>query len=202
MSKNPPPYQPPPGGQPPYQPPPGPPPGPPAGPPQGGQPPYGPPGGQPPYGTPGGQPPYGSPGGGYPAGPPGQPPYPPGPPAYGTPYGATPYGPPAGFGAPPGYKAPKRWYQRWWVWVIIVVLALVIGAIAYGVNHASGYQLESKIKDTAKSQGVSISDVKCPSTINTDRGHTYTCTATLNGRPTTLRINFIADKRFTITPVQ
>jgi Domain of unknown function (DUF4333) len=88
------------------------------------------------------------------------------------------------------------------VWVIIVVLVILIALVAYGVNHASGYQLESKIKDAERSAGNTISDVKCPSTINTDRGHTYTCTSTLNGRPTTLRIDFITDKRFTITPVQ
>ncbi len=199
MAENPP-YQPPPGGQPPYQPPPG------------GQPPYqpppGPPQGSPPGPPAGGQPPYGPPGGGYPAGQqPGYPPPPPPPPpaygapAYGTPYGGPQYAPagPVGFGAPPGSERRKRWYQRWWVWLIIVVVVLLVAAVGYGVNHASGYQLESKIKDTAKNQGISVTDVKCPSTINTDRGHIYTCTADVNGTPTSLRIDFIADKKFTIT---
>ncbi len=180
MAENPP-YQPPPGEQPPYQPPP---PGPP----------------------PGGQPPYGPPGGGYPAGQPGYPPPPPPPPPYGAPAYGAPYGGPqyaaagpAGFGTPPGYQRPKRWYQRWWVWLIIVVVLLLVAAIGYGVNHASGYQLESKIKDTAKNQGISVTNVKCPSTVNTDQGHIYTCTADVNGVPKSLRIDFIADKKFTIT---
>ena len=48
-----------------------------------------------------------------------------------------PYGPPAGrLRRPPGSKPTKKWYQRWWVWVIIVVVALlVIAAVAFGVNH-------------------------------------------------------------------
>jgi hypothetical protein len=164
-------------------------------PPGGGQPPYGPPPGegQPPSGYPQGPPPpgygqQGPPGYGQPAPPVyGQP----GQPAYGTPYAQP------GFGPPPGRS--KRWYQRWWVWLIIVIVLLIGAAIAFGVNHASGYQLASKIKDEAKTENVSISDVKCPDTINTDKGHTYTCTATISGKPSTLLITFIADKRFTIT---
>jgi Domain of unknown function (DUF4333) len=141
-------------------------------------------------------PPYPPPGG-YPQGPPpgygqqGPPIYsPPGQPAYGTPYAQPGFGPPSG--------RSKRWYQRWWVWLIIVIALLIIAAVAFGVNHASGYQLASKIKDEAKTENVPISNVKCPDTINTDKGHTYSCTAIVNGKASSLRIVFVADKRFTI----
>ena len=193
MSENPPPYPPqgPGSGQPPY--------GPPAGGypqyPQGGQPQY-PQGGQPQYPQ-GGQPQY-PPGGyqggygpgGYQAPPPGQPNY-----------GNTPYGPPgAQFGQPPGASPGKRWYKRWWVWLIVVAALIVVGLGIWGANHVSGYQLASKVKDAFSAQGKTITDVKCPENVNTDKGSTTTCTAVFEGSTVTLLIRFDQDRHFIVTP--
>src|SRR5205085_11597957 len=110
---------------------------PPAGPPPGQQPPGGyppPPGQQPPGGYPGGGYPAGGyPQGGYPQG--GQ--YPPGQPAYGAPYGA-----PGGFGAPP-LPPSKKWYQRWWVWVVGVAAVLIIAGVVVAALVGNKYALES-----------------------------------------------------------
>jgi hypothetical protein len=147
-------------------------------PPGSGQPPYGPPGGQqpPPYGAPGGQPAYGQPQ-----------------PAYGAPYG--PPGSP-GFGAPPA--TGKRWYQRWWVWLLIVIGIAVIAIVIVAIVNGNKYALESKIKDEAKKDNITLTNLSCPNNINTSRGHTYDCTATLNGTPSTLHITFVQDRKFTI----
>lgn len=160
----------------------------------------------PPYPPPPGQEGQGQQPGGYPQGPPppgygqqgppnySQPTVPvygqPGQPAYGTPYAQP--------GFPPPERQGKRWYKRWWVWVVAVIAVVIIAAVVFGRNHASGYQLADKIKDEAKTENVSISNIKCPDSINTDKGHTYTCTATISGKPSSLLITFIEDKRFTI----
>ena len=195
MSNEPPSYPPagPPGG------PGGPPPG---GPPPGGYPP--PPGQQPPGGYPGGGFPQGGypqggypqggyPQGGYPAGgyPQGQ--YPPGQPAYGTPYGA-----PGGFGAPPGQRS-KKWYQRWWVWLVAVIAIIIIAAVIFGVANRNQFALESKIKDVLKSNGHSVSNVHCPSGINTGAGHSYDCTAKVDGSTTVLHVTFVTNKHFVVS---
>ncbi len=186
MSNNPPPYGPPGGGQPPY--------GPPAGQQQGqqgqqGQQPYGQPG-QPPYGQPGGQPPYGPPGGQPPYGPPGgQGPY--APPAYGTPYG-----PPGGFGGAPYGQPPKKWYQRWWVWLVIVVAVIIIGFVIVAVIFRGKFALESKLKEVIKDQGHSVSSVSCPNDVNTDAGHSYDCSATIDGVKQTVHVTFVTDRHF------
>ena len=187
---------------PPSYPPAGPPPGeqPPGGypPPPGQQPPGGyqqPPGGyQPPPGQqPGGYPQGGYPQGGYPQGgyPQGQQ-YPPGQPGYGSPYGA-----PAGFGAPGGPPS-KRWYQRWWVWVVGVLAILIIAIVVFAAVRGNKYALESKIKDTLKSNGLSVSNVNCPNSINTGAGHSYTCTASINGVQHNLLVQFVTDRHFTV----
>ncbi len=160
-------------------------------------------------------PPYQPPGGNQPYGPPGQPPQGPGAPApgygapqpgYGTPqpgYGApqpaygTPYGAPGGFGGPP--PAPgKRWYQRWWVWLVAVLAVIIIAVVVFAALRGNKYALESKIKDTAKSEGIALTNLKCPDSIDTGKGHEYTCTADISGQPATLRIKFVEDRKFTI----
>ncbi len=162
---------------------------PPAGPPPGGY------GGQPPGGyqpPPGGyQPP--PPPGGYQQPPPGG--YQQGPyqqPAYGTPYGS-----PAGFGAPP-VRPTKKWYQRWWVWVVAALAVLIIAGVVLAGVFGNKYQLESKIKDALKGNGLTVSDVNCPNSINTDAGHTYTCTGIVNGIKRNLLVNFVTDRHFTV----
>ncbi len=142
MSNEPPSY--PPAGPPPGSPPPG---GqqPPGGYPQGGYP----QGGYPP--PPGQQPPGGYPAGGYPAGgyPQGQYPqgqYPPGQPAYGTPYGA-----PAGFGAPP-VRPSKKWYQRWWVWLVGVIAVGIIAAVVF-VFAAPPQSVRAGVEDQIDAPG-------------------------------------------------
>ncbi len=138
-----------------------------------------------PYGPPPGSgQPYGQPApqqGGYP-----------GQPAYGTPYG-----PPGGFNNAPAPS--KRWYQRWWVWLIIVIVIAGIAVFVFGRNHVSKYQLQDKIKDAFQDQGKTVSDVKCPNNVNTDRGSTTTCTAVFQGQTLTLNIRFDEDRHFIVT---
>ena len=176
MSNNPP--YPPPGEQPPYGPPPG------QGQPQGGYP----QGGYPPSGYPQGGPPQGPPGYGQ------QQPY--GQPGYGAPYGPPGYGQP-GYGQPP--SPSKRWYQRWWVWVVaglaFLIVAFIVLVAIFGSNK---YQLESKIKDAFKQQGVSVTNVQCPNTIDTNAGNSYTCSADIDGAQRTLDVNFDSDQHFMV----
>jgi hypothetical protein len=185
MSNDPPSYPPagpPPGGyggQPPggYQPPPGgyqPPPG-------GYQPPPG--GYQPP---PGGYPQQQPPPGGYQQGPYQQP-------AYGTPYGA-----PGGFGAPP-FRPSKKWYQRWWVWVVIAIAVIIIALVIFGVLRGNKYALQDKIQSTLKNAGHTVSNVSCPNSINTGKGHTYDCTAVVDGKSVTLHVDFTSDRHFVVS---
>jgi Domain of unknown function (DUF4333) len=170
---------------------------PPAGPPPGGY------GGQPPGGyqpPPGGyQPPPGGyqqqpPPGGYQQPPPGG--YQQGPyqqPAYGTPYGS-----PAGFGAPP-VRPTKKWYQRWWVWVVAALAIIIIAVVVLAKVFGNKYQLQDKIQSTLKGAGHTVSNVDCPNSINTDRGHTYNCTAVVDGRNVTLHVTFVSDRHFVVS---
>jgi Domain of unknown function (DUF4333) len=171
---------------------------PPAGPPPGGyggQPPGGyqpPPGGyQPPPGGYQQQPPPGGyqqqpPPGGYQQGPYQQP-------AYGTPYGS-----PAGFGAPP-VRPTKKWYQRWWVWVVAALAIIIIAVVVLAKVFGNKYQLQDKITSTLKNAGHTVSNVNCPNSINTDRGHTYSCTAVVDGKNVTLRVAFVTDRHFVVS---
>jgi hypothetical protein len=156
----------------------------------------------PPYGPPpGGGQPYGPPpGGGQPYGQPQQGPGPYGPPpggpqpAFGTPYGGAP-----AYGFPPAGPT-KKFYQRWWFWLLVVIALLVIAGIIWAYFRGNKYALESKIKDVEKDRGHTVADVNCPDSINTDSGHTYICTATLDGQPRQLLVDFVEDKKFTVTP--
>jgi hypothetical protein len=186
MSNNPP--YPPPGEQPPYGPPPG------QGQPQGGYP----QGGYPPSGYPqSGYPQSGYPQGGPPQGPPGygqqqpQPYGPPGQPAYGAPLGQP------GYGQPP--SPSKRWYQRWWVWLVAAIGVIIIALIVFGVVVGNKFALESKIKSARQDAGHTASNVSCPNNINTGKGHTYVCTANVDGQQTSLNIRFDTDRHFLVT---
>jgi hypothetical protein len=159
-------------------------------------PPYGPPPGSgQPYGQPP-APPYGQqpapPYGQQPAGYPGAP----GQPVYGTPYGAPGQG---AFGAPPGGRPSKRWYQRWWVWLVFVIALIIIGFVIFAVLRGNKYALESKIESVLKSQNHQVSNVNCPDNIDTDKGHSYNCTATVDGATRTIHVSFIQDKTFLIS---
>ena len=138
-----------------------------------------------PYGPPPGSgQPYGQPApqaGGYP-----------GQPAYGTPYG-----PPGGYGGPPARS--KKWYQRWWVWLIAVIALVIIGLVIFGLLRGNKYVLESKIRDLGKDQGITITNVDCPDTIDTDAGNQYDCTADVDGTQRTLHVNFTRDRFFVLT---
>ena len=147
-------------------------------------PPYPPPGGQPPGGYPQGPPGYGQP---QPFGPPGQP----GQPAYGAPYGQPNFAPPN--------QPSKRWYQRWWVWLVAAIALIIVALVIVGALFGNKYQLETKIKSALQNAGHTASNVSCPNNINTDKGHTYVCTATVDGQQTSLNINFDADRHFLIT---
>ena len=95
--------------------------------------------------------------GGYPPGGQQYPPYPPGQPGYGAPYGA-----PGGFGAPAG-RPTKKWYQRWWVWVVGVLAILIIAIVVFAALSGNKYALESKIKDTLKkATACTVSNVNVP----------------------------------------
>ena len=176
MSNNPP--YPPPGEQPPYGPPPG------QGQPQGGYP----QGGYPPSGYPQGGPPQGPPGYGQ------QQPY--GQPGYGAPYGPPGYGQP-GYGQPP--SPAKHWYQRWWVWLVAAIAVALMALIVFFIVERTKFELESKIKSALQDAGHTASNVSCPNNINTDKGHTYVCTANVDGQQTSLDIRFDADRHFLVT---
>src|SRR5665213_4566696 len=77
-----------------------------------------------------------------------------------------------GFGAPP-VRPTKKWYQRWWVWLVAVIAVGIIAAAAFGFAHRNQFALESKIKDLAKKESINLSNLRCPSSINTGKGHTY-----------------------------
>jgi hypothetical protein len=155
-----------------------------------------PPAGQPPGGY-GSQPPggYQQPPGGYQQQPPGGYQQPGGYPQQG---GFQPaYGAPAGFGAPP-VRPTKKWYQRWWVWVVAAIAILIIAGVVIAGLFGNKFQLESKIKDALQNNGLTVSNVNCPNSINTDAGHSYTCTGTVNGVKRNLLVNFVTDRHFTV----
>ena len=102
---------------------------------------------------------------------------------------------------PPG-RSSKRWYQRWWVWLVAVIAIVIIGVVVLLGVFGSKYQLESKITDLAKDQGQTISDVDCPNAIDTDKGNEYDCTAVLAGKDVILHVRFVSDRTFTISDIR
>jgi Domain of unknown function (DUF4333) len=126
----------------------------------------------------------------------GQPPQPgygqPGQPAYGSPYAQP------GF-APPINQPGKRWYKRWWVWLVAAIAVIIIAFVVIGAVVGSKYQLESKIKSVLQDQGLTVSNVSCPNGIDTDKGNSYNCTATIDGQQRTLHVNFDSDRHFIVT---
>lgn len=135
-----------------------------------------------------GQPPYGSPP--Y-AGPPNA-----GPSNAGPPYPGAPYP-----GSQPGGPAKKKpfYRRRRFLVALAVLVALGVVGVVYG-NQTSGYVLGSALKDALlKLPGVhTVDQVKCPSDVNTDKGHTYTCRAKVNGKQLNLHVTFDADRHFLV----
>ncbi len=144
---------------------------------------------------------------GYPQPYPGQPGAPP-PPGYPQPYPGQPGAP-----LPPGYPQPypgqpgaagvakKPFYKRRWFLIAVpLVIVLAIVGVLFS-NRATGYELGSALKSALlKEPGVnSVDNVHCPGSVNTDKGHTYTCQATLNGKPFDLNVRFDADRHFLVT---
>jgi hypothetical protein len=41
--------------------------------------------------------------------------------------------------------------------------------------------------------------VSCPDNINTDKGHSYDCTATVDGQSVTLHVLFTSDRHFVVS---
>lgn len=184
-----------------------------------GQPPYG----QPQYGQPQyGQPPYGQqPGGAYPpSGPQLQPnPYAPGypqQPGYGPPSQGQPYpqqypaGPYQQQGTYPGYgqRQPGDGPQKKSnlpLWIGIGVLVLVVGTVAFLGFVAPGW-FTAKVFDTnAVQQGVQqvlteqyqiagVESVTCPDSQEVTVGHTFECTATINGEQQAVPITVTSEE--------
>jgi hypothetical protein len=181
------------GGRPGYGPPPG----------YGGQPGYGPPpgyGGQPGYGQGyGGQPGYGGPPTGYgapPSGYGGQPGYPGQPPGYGGQpgFGAFPGPGRRGPGGPwgPRPRRPFPWKRVGLVvGVLLVIAAVVVVLLAFFVGPR--FARVEVLDPDAVAQGVTrvvtddwrrqVSGVSCPADQEVRTGLTFTCRATVDGRP-------------------
>jgi hypothetical protein len=67
-----------------------------------------------------------------------QPPQGPPPPYAPPPYGPPPYGPP-----PPGWQLPPRrpkrkWYTRWWVWEVLIVMGLAFAGCTAAMMSTTG----------------------------------------------------------------
>ena len=86
-----------------------------------------------------------------------------------------------------------------WVWVVGVIALIIIAIVVAAALVGNKYALESKIKSALQDAGHTASNVSCPNDINTGKGHTYVCTATVDGQQTSLNINFDADRHFLIT---
>jgi hypothetical protein len=85
------------------------------------------------------------------------------------------------------------------VWVVGVLAVIIIAIVVLAATVGNKYALESKIKDLAKNQGINLTNLHCPNGINTGKGHTYTCTGNIDGVQHNLLVDFIADRKFTLT---
>ena len=121
------------------------------------------------------------------------------------------YGPPPqGFGpAAQGYGqgAPvpprKPWYARKVFLIpVLVVAVLVVLGIVFG--SSSGMNVESALQKALSGRpGItSVSDVSCPSSVDTHQGSNATCQATVNGQRSNLTLSFDRDDHFVVTDAQ
>ena len=80
-----------------------------------------------------------------------------------------------------------------------VLAVIIIALVVFGALRGNKYALESKIKDLAKTENINLTNLTCPNSIDTGKGHTYTCTADINGVRHNLLVTFIANRKFTVT---
>jgi hypothetical protein len=145
--------------------------------------------------------------GGQPYGQPGQ---------YGGQYGQQPYGQPGQPGGQYGqpgqqwqYPQPGAGYQRptpppakkrsALPWILLVVGVLVIAGVVVGVLAATGTLGKTTFDNTAVQNGVkkiltedykiqNVTTVTCPAGQEVKAGHTFTCTANIDGQPRQITI--------------
>ena len=120
-------------------------------------------------------------------------PYGPGP-GSGSPYPA-PYPPSSGPGYPPAAPpaAPQRRTGRI-VGIVIAALVLLAGLgagalLVFGERTVEPESVRSEIvRITQEAVAVTPADVRCPEEIPAQTGHTFTCTATVDGQPVTYSV--------------
>jgi hypothetical protein len=131
---------------------------------------------------------------------------PPPPPGYGPQgYGPQGYGPqgygPQGYG-PPG-RPQKPWYAQTWFRIVlgVVVVLVVLGVIGALVGGSSQKKVEPALRKALLDLPTvtSVNDVSCPSDINTDKGSTGICQATVDGQRENLTLTFDKDGHFIVT---
>jgi uncharacterized protein DUF4333 len=140
---------------------------------------------------------------------------------YGPPQGAIPpqgygppqqgYGPAQGYGPPQGYgpaggyppPAPAPARRRSPVKIILgVVGAIVVVLIGLGALFGSSSMNVEKALTKALEERpaiTTVTDVNCPDDINTDKGSTGVCQATIDGQPADLTLSFDRDDHFVVT---
>ena len=116
---------------------------------------------------------------------------------YGPPQQA--YGP-IGYGPAPTPAPRKPWYARKVLIIPVVVIAvLVVLGVVFG--SSSGMNVSSALTKALQGRpGItSVADVSCPSHVDTDAGSSTVCTASINGQPTKLTLNFDTNQHFVVT---
>jgi hypothetical protein len=86
------------------------------------------------------------------------------------------------------------------VWVVAAIGILIIAGVVLASVFGNKYALESKLKEALKDNGHTVSKVTCPNSINTGAGHTYQCTAVVDGETRTETVMFIGGRRFRYSP--
>ena len=126
---------------------------------------------------------------------------------YGPPQGQPPYGQqygqqPYGYGPPPTPAPVRRGRGKLIGGIVaaVVVVLVILGAV-FG---SSGSNVESALTKALQGRpGIStVTDVSCPSDIDTDRGSTGICQATINGQRANLTLSFDKDDHFVVTDAQ
>jgi hypothetical protein len=111
-----------------------------------------------------------------------------------------------GYGQPPAPAPFRRGRGKLIGGIVagIIVLLVVLGAVLGAVFGSSGSNVESALTQALQGRpGIStVSDVSCPKDIDTDKGSTGTCQATINGQRANLTLSFDKDKHFVVTDAQ